>query len=97
MPIHLEWDDTKNLSNRRKHGISFEVATRVFRDPLHISVQDRSVDGEERWQTIGLVERVALLLVAHTFRESEGEEIIRIFSARRATAQERRRYENEDR
>ena len=50
------WDEDKNRTNQRKHrGISFDVATQVFRDPLRLTRQDRFERGEERWQTIGLV------------------------------------------
>ena len=59
--IRFEWDETKNLSNRRKHGVSFEEASQVFRDPLYLSVQDRIEGGEARWQTLGLVEGLLLL------------------------------------
>jgi len=95
--IRFEWDERKNLSNQRKHGVSFEQAALVFRDPFCVFVQDRIEDGEVRWQTIGSVEGVLLLLVAHTIREEVGpQELIRILSARRATAKERRRYEDEN-
>ena len=53
------WDEDKNLSNQRKHGVSFELAARVFLDPLHLSVQDRVENGEQRWQTWGLIGGVA--------------------------------------
>lgn len=99
--MRFEWDEAKNLSNRRKHGVSFEEAAAVFRDPLCVSVQDRIEGGELRWQTLGLVEGILLLVVVHTVRE-EGEddtlvEVIRIISARLATRKERRRYEEENR
>jgi uncharacterized protein (DUF4415 family) len=67
--------------------VSFEAAKLVFDDPLHISRQDRTEDGEPRWQTIGMVGDVALLLVAHTCEDSESDgELVRIISARRATS-----------
>jgi uncharacterized DUF497 family protein len=98
--MRFEWDGAKNLSNRRKHGVSFEEASFVFRDPLYVSVQDRVEDGELRWQTFGLVEGRVLLTVAHTVREEReyatSVEVIRIISARRATRKERRRYEDEN-
>jgi len=98
--IRFEWDEAKNLSNRRKHGVSFEEASQVFRDPLYVSVQDRVEDGELRWQTMGRVEEVLLLTVAHTVREERDDgrsvEVIRIISARPATRKERRRYEDEN-
>lgn len=90
--MQFTWDEAKNRSNRRKHGISFETAVRVFLDPLHLSRQDRIVEGEERWQTIGMVNRVLLILVAYTLVDQE-EEVIRIISARRVTRQERIEYE----
>jgi len=99
--VRFEWDEAKNLSNQRKHdGVSFEEAQRVFEDPLHVSVQDRIEGGEQRWQTVGAVQGLVILVVAHTVTEQDSDggsvEIIRIISARRATPRERRRYENED-
>jgi uncharacterized DUF497 family protein len=93
----FEWGPAKAADNRRKHGVSFEIAARVFADPLCLSRQDRSVDYEQRWQTIGRVDD-RLLLVAHTIRDDEDEdgqpiEIIRIISARAATRRERHDYE----
>ena len=69
----------------------------MFDDPLHVSRQDRVENGEQRWQTVGMAGGV-LLLVAHTWLDdADGEEHIRIISARRATSHERRRYEEETR
>ena len=86
------WDDAKNRSNLSKHGISFDTAVRVFLDPLHISRQDRFVDGEERWRTIGRVSDVLLVVVAYAVFD-EGNEDVQIISARRVTRQERIEYE----
>lgn len=88
-------DAAKSRANKLKHGVSFEVAKRVFDDPLHLSVPDRHEHGEERWQTIGIVGSVVLLLVVHTYVEQDGEELIRIISGRKATRRERSRYEHE--
>jgi uncharacterized protein len=88
------WDPVKTMTNRAKHGLSFETAVRVFDDPLHMSRPDHHPDGD-RWQTIGLVGPV-LLLVVHTWpdAESAGDELVgRIISARKATAYERKVYE----
>jgi uncharacterized protein len=93
MIVRFEWDPAKAEANVRKHGVSFEVATRVFLDPFHASEQDRIENGEYRWQTIGEVKGSTLLFVGHAIREDEEGEIIRIISARRATRTERRRYE----
>lgn len=96
--LRWSWDPTKDRINRRKHGIGFETALRVFADPFALSEMERLVEGEERWQTIGEVEGLLTVLVAHTFREEDdGTETVRIISARRATRQERKRYEEEKR
>jgi uncharacterized protein len=95
--MRFEWDEEKNRSNQRKHGFSFEEAIQVFRDPLNYSVLERIADGEERWQTIGVVRGVLLLLVVHTDHSASGETVIRLISAREATRHERRCYENEHR
>jgi uncharacterized protein len=91
----FEWDDAKAKANFKKHGVLFEVAAQAFDDPFAVSIQDRFENGEERWQTIGLVNGALLLLVAHTLRDMDtGEELIRIISARRPTKQERKNYDN---
>ena len=87
------WDENKNTKNKIKHGVDFETAKFVFDDPLHISIQDRHENGEERWQTLGLVNNVVVLLVAHSIIEDNNTEIIRIISARKATKHERNHYE----
>jgi uncharacterized DUF497 family protein len=91
--MSFEWDEAKNVSNQKKHKISFEIAKLVFEDPYHMSCQDRHEDSEERWQTIGNINGIAVVLVAHTVRSLNGDEVIRIISARRATKTERRYYE----
>lgn len=87
-----EWDENKNKTNQAKHGVSFETAKLVFEDSYHLSIQDRYKGDEERWQTMGYIGGVLLLLVAHTVRNRGNKEVIRIISARKATKQERRRY-----
>jgi uncharacterized DUF497 family protein len=90
--LQFIWDERKNRANQRKHGISFETAILVFDDPYQISTQEREVEGELRWQTIGVMKGIQILLVAHTVSESVDEEVIRIISARKATPQERSIY-----
>ena len=90
--MKVVWDESKDKINRRKHKVGFETAQLVFDDPFHVSRQDRIEDGEQRWQTIGLVHGVVLLLVAHTYTEADGDETIRIISARKADKAERRIY-----
>ncbi|MBV9569157.1 MAG: BrnT family toxin [Hyphomicrobiales bacterium] len=100
MAVRFEWDESKNRTNQRKRGVRFEVAARVFLDPLHVSMPDRMESGGHRWQTFGLTGGFPLLVVIHTNTEpdedGEGVEIIRIISARRANRQESRRYEEEN-
>ena len=93
MELRFEWDRAKAASNLRKHRVSFEVAMRVFSDPFALSVQDRIEGDEQRWQTLGMVDGVVLLLVAHTVRDEGEVDVIRIISARRAEPKERRRYD----
>ena|SRR5947209_944714 len=90
--MRLVWDEKKNRQNRARHKISFETAALAFEDPNSVSVQDRVVEGEQRWQTLGLVGGMVILLVAHTYYDQDGEEFIRIISARKATPRERRIY-----
>ena len=100
MKMRFTWDEAKNRSNQKKHdGIAFEQAAQVFRDPFRLTRQDRTEGDEERWQTIGVVHGITVLLVAHTITEDDdGEpiEVIRIISARRATPKERKHYEHEN-
>ena len=93
--MRFEWDENKNASNLEKHGLSFETASLVFDDPNALSVPDRVENGEERWQTIGAVEKLVIVMVAHTVRlEADSrEETVRIVSARKATRAERQEYE----
>jgi uncharacterized DUF497 family protein len=67
----FEWDPTKAANNLRKHGVSFPTATRVFTDPYALVELDRIENGEQRWQTIGVVEGVLMLMVSHTVREQD--------------------------
>jgi len=92
--MRFEWDAAKNRINRTKHsGLDFETAARVFNDPKIILLEDRVVEGEQRWHAIGVVSE-ALLIVVHTYHEDKdhGEEVIRIISAREANQRERRIY-----
>jgi uncharacterized DUF497 family protein len=90
--VRFSWDESKNRANLRKHGISFEAARLAFADPFVIFEQDRESDDEVRWQAIGKVSGQTLLLVAHTYEDDEGEEAIRIISARHAATRESEIY-----
>lgn len=99
MKTRFEWDPVKAERNLRKHAVSFDIAAQVFRDPFCVSEPDRVEDGELRWQTIGMVGGMKLVLVAHTIEEEDTDgqviEVIRLISARTANRRERLRYEQE--
>jgi uncharacterized DUF497 family protein len=89
LSARFEWDPHKDRANVRRHGVNFADAVGVFEDERAITVRDEltAVD-EQRWLTVGADFRGRILVVAYTWR---GERI-RVFSARRATAGERRQY-----
>lgn len=64
----------------------------VFDDPDCLTFVERVQEGEERWHAIGVVEGRVIVTVVHTYRIDGPDEIIRIVSARRADAQERKQY-----
>lgn len=93
MKLRFEWDLAKAKANRKKHGVSFELATTVFRDPFAIEFLDERKDyGESRYIVIGMAEGQVLLCVVHT----ERDDLIRIISARRATQYEQDQYFHQD-
>ena len=87
----FNWDENKEITNLRKHGISFREAASVFKDPniLIKADTDHSTD-EDRFVIIGLSDKPRLLVVCHCYRESDI--IIRIISARKATVKESAEY-----
>ena len=89
--IHFQWDQSKNLSNIKKHKISFEEAKTVFFDENArlISDPEHSVS-EERFIILGISAKLKLLIVVHTYKEND--EVIRIISARKATKSESKYY-----
>jgi len=88
MKLKFEWDDAKAQANFRTHGVSFDLAKTVFKDPFAIErLDDREDYGEERFVMIGRAEGSVLVFVAYT----ERKERIRIISARRST-----QYEQDD-
>lgn len=89
----FEWDVIKAARNLAEHGVSFEIARKVFQDPLALEWLDSSEDyGEERYVIIGMAE-LRLLFVAYTLRSGR----VRLISARCAEPYERRRYHEESR
>ncbi|MEW6286608.1 MAG: BrnT family toxin [Chloroflexota bacterium] len=90
MKPDFEWDPDKAQRNLQKHEVSFEEASSVFDDPLFITLlDDEHSDDEERYITVGILNKNRLLLVAHTDRNNR----IRIISARKATKNEEKFYE----
>jgi len=85
------WDDNKNISNKRKYGISFEEAQTVFFDENAIEFDDpdHSIN-EERFILLGLNQNLKVLVVCHCYRSNESE--IRIITARKATKKEQTVY-----
>jgi uncharacterized protein len=87
--VEFEWHDAKAEANLNAHGVNFELARDVFKDPLRIEfLDDREDYGEDRFLTIGMADGQILLFVTYT----EREERIRIISARRATQREQDDY-----
>lgn len=86
----FEWDENKNRLNKTKHGVSFEVAARVFGDPERLELFDEGHSEEEdRWITIGMVPP-AILMVVYTERDSGNA--VRLISARQANEKEQKAY-----
>jgi uncharacterized DUF497 family protein len=87
----FEWNPDKANLNLKKHGVSFNEASTVFNDPLSVAFPDPDHSyGEERYVIIGLSSASRILIVPHTDRSDR----IRIISAREATRNERRFYED---
>jgi len=89
--LFFEWDPVKAAANLSKHKVSFEDAQTVFSDERArlIDDPDHSED-EERFLLLGLSSSLRLLVVAHCYRSTDN--VIRIISARKATADEARHY-----
>ena len=89
--LQFEWDARKATANAKKHGVSFEEARSVFYDERTrlIDDPDHSED-EARFILLGLSSSLRLLLVCHCFRSDDN--VIRIISARKATAGESLSY-----
>jgi uncharacterized protein len=97
MDYAFDWDPQKAASNLLKHKISFNAAIQVFDDPFAVFLQDRIEKGELRWQVIGTVKGIEILLVAYASKGfDDNMEYIRIISARRADKNERKIYERQD-
>lgn len=96
MQYNFEWAPTKAHTNARKHGVTFEEATKIFDGPMAITIFDdeESSDDEDRWVTLGQINGQHYLVVVHTYRSINRDSVtIRLISARPATRQEIRQYE----
>ena len=92
--MKFEWSEDKNKLNIQNHQVDFEEAKEVFDDPLHISRLNFRFDYfEERWISIGSIKKEKILVVANLFFDENGEEIVRIISARKANQKEGKFYE----
>jgi len=86
------WDEHKNKANSIKHKVSFEEASKVFKDENALFLDDKShSQDEERFKLIGFSEKARLLMVCHFYRNDDS--LIRIVSARKAEIHERVQYE----
>jgi uncharacterized DUF497 family protein len=89
---NFEWGPEKAKANLSKHGVSFVEAVTVFGDPLSMNMPDPDhSEGEERFILLGMSDRYRLLVVSYAERPPR----TRIISARLATRNERKQYEEE--
>jgi len=93
--IQFDWDENKAAANLRKHGVPFEVASTVFKDPRLLTVADvEHSEIEDRWFSIGCAANGAVVSIVYLWSEPDPATIkIRLISARNATPAEIRQYE----
>lgn len=98
MHYQFDWDPAKAAENVRKHKVTFRQAVTVFRDPHQLSIyDDEHSEDEDRWITSGIDSQGLLLVVIHTFRKMDAENMqVRIISARQATKGEIAQYQEEN-
>lgn len=89
--MHWTWDPAKAAANKRKHGVSFDLAAHALADPLAVTFLDPCPD-EERWRTVCMpaTAPTVVLFVIHTWPD---DDLGRIISARDASPAERKAYE----
>ena len=91
--IKIEWDTRKASSNKKKHGVSFPEAESIFADPNARLIHDPDHSKkEDRFILLGMSAELRILVVCHCL--TDGEDIIRIISARRANRSEQKEYGN---
>jgi uncharacterized DUF497 family protein len=86
------WDKRKNETNIEKHGLDFADAYKVFASPMMVGLDERKEYGEDRWIGIGLLDGNRIVVIVFTEPE---EDTIRVISFRKATIDERKKYEQE--
>ena len=87
--MDVTWDPKKAKSNYRKHKVRFPDAETVLFDPLALTFDYQDVDGEQRFVTVGSDAIGRLIVTVYAYRD----DTIRLISARKATANERKQYE----
>jgi uncharacterized protein len=91
MSIQFNWDETKNKSNHKKHGVLFEKAKSVFYDDnARVSYDPDHSEDENRFIILGQSKYLNILTVIHCYKDNESE--IRIISARKASKNEKKQY-----
>ena len=90
--MEVEWDPLKAASNRKKHGIAFADAATVLDDPFGLTIEDKRF-GEQRFVTVGSDALGRILVVVYVYPPTAN--VVRLLSARRATASEKRQYHGE--
>jgi uncharacterized DUF497 family protein len=94
--LRFEWDEEKNVRNRRKHGVSFEEARTVFLDERALLIPDPDhAAQDDRFILLGLSAVLRVLVVCHCYRS--GGDVIRLISARKANDTERHAYHHRKR
>jgi uncharacterized protein len=88
--MQFEWDENKNTENLQKHMLDFSDAWQVFRNPVFVKLDDREDYGEDRWIGIGMMSNGVVVVFIYT---EPDQETVRMISMRKATKNERTRYE----
>lgn len=90
--MEYEWDE--NRTNQLKHGLSFETAVEIFDGRFRITEAAVAVKGEERQKTIARLDEQLIVLVVYVLRQKDGTlDVVRVISARKASRDERLRYD----
>jgi len=92
--FQFEWDQIKAAANVLKHGVTFETASTVFRDPQLLTIADiEHTESEERWFSIGWASNGSILSIVYVLSEADNLTTkVRLISARQATQTEIRHY-----